>query len=80
MDLQARKLKAIEYVVGIEDENILHEIELTILKRQKQPKADKALKPFTQKQLIARAKQSTTDYLAGKVKTQEQDEKESENW
>jgi hypothetical protein len=80
MDLQARKLKAIEYVVGIEDENILHEIELTILKRQKQPKADKALKPFTQKQLIARAKQSNKDYLAGKVKTQEQVEKESENW
>jgi len=53
---------------------------LTILKRQKQPKAEKALKPFTQKQLIARAKQSTKDYLAGKVKTQEQVEKESENW
>ena len=80
MDLQARKLKAIEYVVGIEDENILQEIELTILKRQKQPKTEKALKPFTQKQLIARAKQSTKDYLAGKVKTQEQVEKESENW
>ncbi len=49
MDLQARKLKAIEYVVGIEDENILYEIELTILKSQKQPKAEKALKPFTQR-------------------------------
>jgi len=34
----------------------------------------------TKKQLIARAKQSNKDYLAGKVKTQEQVEKESENW
>lgn len=80
MDLQTRKLSAIEYLIGIEDDHILHEIELTILKNKKQPKVEKALKPFTQKQLIARAKKSNKDYLAGKVKTQEQVEKESENW
>jgi hypothetical protein len=34
----------------------------------------------TKKQLIARAKQSNKDYLAGKVKTQTQIEQESENW
>jgi hypothetical protein len=34
----------------------------------------------TKKQLIARAEKSNMDYLAGKVKTQEQVEKKSENW
>ena len=34
----------------------------------------------TKKQLIARAEKSNKDYLAGKVKTQGQLEKESENW
>jgi hypothetical protein len=34
----------------------------------------------TKKHLIARAEKSNKDYLAGKVKTQEQLEKESENW
>ena len=34
----------------------------------------------TKKHLNARAEKSNKDYLAGKVKTQEQVEKESENW
>jgi hypothetical protein len=38
------------------------------------------LKPFTQKQLIARAKQSDKDYQAGMFKSQEELEIESENW
>lgn len=38
------------------------------------------LKQFTKKQLIVRAKRSSKDYLAGKFKTQDQLENESENW
>jgi len=38
------------------------------------------LKPFTQRQLLTRAKQSNKDYQAGKFKAQEQLEKEAENW
>jgi hypothetical protein len=34
----------------------------------------------TKKHLIARAEKSNKDYLSGKVKTQEQLDKESENW
>jgi hypothetical protein len=37
-------------------------------------------KPFTQQQLIERAKQSNQDYLNGNFKSQELIEKESENW
>jgi len=69
----------IEYVIGIEDDNILHEIELKILKNNKLPKVEKALKPFTQKQLFIRAERSNKDYLAGTIKNQEQVKKENRN-
>ncbi len=74
MDLQTRKLNAIEYLIGLQDERIFRKIESTIQEIKKN------LKPFTQKQLIERAKRSNDDYLAGKFKTQDQLEKESENW
>ena len=74
MDLQTRKLNAIEYLIGLQDERIFRKIESTIQEIKKD------LKPFTQKQLIERAKRSNDDYLAGKFKTQDQLEKESENW
>jgi len=72
MDLQTRKLNAIEYLISIQDEKVLSKIESTIIENQKQQKKIRELKPFTQKQLINRAKRSNRDYLAGKVKTQEQ--------
>jgi hypothetical protein len=80
MDLQTRKLKAIEYLVGIEDEKAFKKIESTIVEVRKQQEIERKLKPFTQEQLIERANQSTRDYLSEKFKTQEQLEKESENW
>jgi len=80
MDLQTRKLKAIEYLVGIQDENALKKIESILDEVQKQRGLQRKVKPFTQEQLIERANQSTKDYLSGKFKTQEQLEKESENW
>ncbi|HBS87533.1 MAG: hypothetical protein A2W91_00295 [Bacteroidetes bacterium GWF2_38_335] len=78
MDLQTRKLNAIQYLINIQDENLFNKIEETILKSSK--KGKRVLKPFTQKQLIERAEKSNKDYVAGKVKTQEQLEIESENW
>ena len=80
MNLQTRKLKAIEYLVGIQDENALKKIESILDEVQKQRGLQRKVKPFTQEQLIERANQSTKDYLSGKFKTQEQLEKESENW
>jgi len=78
MDLQTRKLNAIQYLINLQDENLFNKIEETILKSSKRGK--RVLKPFTQKQLIERAIKSNKDYVAGKVKTQEQLEIESENW
>lgn len=78
MDLQTRKLNAIQYLINLQDEKLFNKIEETILKSSK--KGKRVLKPFTQKQLIERAIKSNKDYVAGKVKTQEQLEIESENW
>ena len=78
MDLQTRKLNAIGFLINLQDEKVFTKIEATIdlIRTQK----DSKLKPFTKKQLIDRAKRSNQDYLAGRFKSQEQLELESENW
>ena len=78
MDLQTRKLHAIEYIAGLEDENILNSIELTILENK--VRNGRRIKPFTQKQLLSRAEKSDKEYQADKFKTQEFLEKESKSW
>jgi hypothetical protein len=78
MDLQTRKLHAIEYIAGLEDENIFNSIELTIIENK--VRNERRIKPFTQKQLLNRAEKSNKDYQAGKIKTQEVLEKESKSW
>ncbi|MBM2814118.1 MAG: hypothetical protein HW421_880 [Ignavibacteria bacterium] len=78
MDLQTRKLNIIEYLIGLQDDKVFSRIESAIYKNQKQDKIK--LKSLTRKDIIDRAKQSNEDYTAGRVKTQAQLEKESENW
>ena len=78
MDLQTRKLNLIEYLIGLKDAEIFKRIESAIYESKNQDTAK--FKTFTQKDLVKRAKRSNEDYAAGKVKTQEQLEKESENW
>ena len=78
MDLQTRKLNIIEYLIGLQDENIFRTIEDVIYKSSKE--TEQALKPLTQEELIERAKKSNADYLAGNFKTQERLEIESKNW
>lgn len=78
MDLQTRKLNIIEYLIGIKDEKIFSIIEDLI----KKSKSDKELtyRPFTQQELIERAKKSNKDYLAGNFTDQDELEVESKNW
>ena len=80
MDLQTRKLKAIKYLAGIKDEKVFSKIESILIEVQQRKKVQQNVKQLTQEQLIERANRSTNDYLSGKFKTQEQLEKESENW
>jgi len=75
MNLQVRKLNAIEYIIGLKDEKVFNKIETAIIESQLGE-----LKPFSKKQLIDRAKQANKDYSTGNFKTQEQLEAESENW
>ena len=77
MDLQTRKLNAIEYIAGLEDEDIFNKIELTILENK--VRSERKLKPFSRKQIIERAEKSNRDYKSGKFKTQEALKKESES-
>lgn len=78
MDLQTRKLNAIEYLIHLQDEDVFKKIEETIFKTK--DVREKAFKPFTEKQLIERARKSNKEYLTGKYKTQEQLETESQKW
>lgn len=80
MDLQTRKLNIIKYLIGIQDEKVFSKIETTIFESQNMLESKRNLKPFTEKHLISRAKQSNKDYKAGNFKTQSQLEKESESW
>ena len=79
MNIQARKLNAIKYLIGLKDEKIFEKIESTILESMKSMDLKKK-KPFTQKQLIERAGRSNQDYLNGKFEIQEELEIESQSW
>lgn len=78
MNLQTRKLNVIEYLIGLTDENIFRVIEDMVNKSKSGER--QTYKPFTQQELIKRAKKSNDDYLAGNFKDQEQLEIESKNW
>jgi len=78
MDLQTRKLNVIEYIAGLQDESIFDKIELAI--SENKVRNERKLRPFTQKQLLARAEKSDREYQTGKFKTQDVLEKESESW
>ena len=78
MNIQTRKLHAIEYIAGLEDESVFNSIELTIIENK--VRNERRIKPLTQKQLLSRAEKSNKDYQAGKIKTQEDLEIESTSW
>lgn len=78
MDLQTRKLHLIEYLVRLQDERIFQKIEDSIVKTLKTE--NQTLPQFSEQELINRAQKSNEDYAAGKYLSQEQLEKESDNW
>ena len=78
MDLQTRKQNIIEYLIGLDDDTLFSKIESAIYETQRQEAIN--LKSLTEEDLIERAKRSSADYDAGRVKTQNQLEEESESW
>ncbi len=75
MDLQTRKLNTIGYIIGIQDDKVFTKIESAILNSIKNKPS-----PLTAEMVVKRAKLSNEDYKNGRVKTQKELEKESENW
>ena len=78
MDLQTRKLNLIEYLVSTTDEKIIKIFEDMIISSRTDN--DKTFKPFTQEQLLDRAKKSNQDYLNGEFKSQDYVELDSQSW
>jgi len=78
MDFQTRKLNLIEYFVRLADEEIITIFEGII----NDLKSDNSrnLKPFTQQELLDRARKSNQDYLEGNFRTQDIIELESQGW
>ena len=79
MDIQTRKLKAIESLMDINDEALLKQVELFINEIQKQQKGDR-LRKLTKEEVIERAKKSNEDYNQRKTQTQEELINDSKNW
>jgi len=78
MDLQTRKLNLIEYFVRLADEKIITIFEDIIIELKSDN--SRKLKPFTQQELLDRARKSNQDYLEGNYRTQEIVELESQSW
>jgi hypothetical protein len=78
MDLQSRKLHVIDYLIHLQDEDVFRKIEETIFETKSIQQNFHT--PLTIEQLVERAGKANDDYLAGKIKTQEQLEIESEKW
>lgn len=75
MDLKTRKLNVIEGLIKLQDKKFFSKIEALI---QQQAGASGGQKPFTQEQLLERARKSNEDYLGGRVTLQEELERQSE--
>jgi len=77
MDLHRRKLNLIEYMVGLDDENIISQIESII---EKSEITNDTLPPHSREDLIKRAEVSNKDYEAGRFISQEELEDDSKKW
>lgn len=78
MNIQTRKLNAIEYLIHLQDEEVLNKIEEEIQKNIAINR--RIVKPFSENELLQRAIKSNEDCLSGNFKSQEQLEIESTKW
>ncbi|MCK9450191.1 MAG: hypothetical protein M0Q90_00680 [Bacteroidales bacterium] len=77
MDLQTRKLNVIEYLIRLQDDNMIQEIENLISKSKIH---DKNFQQLTEDDLLNRAVKSNTQYESGEFVDQDELEKESKSW
>ena len=79
MDLQSRKLNLIGYLIDIQDENVISDIESTIVESRKKSNPQN-LRIFSPEELVSRAEEANKDYIAGRIKTQEELESDAQGW
>ena len=79
MDLQTRKLNLISYLADLQDENFIGKIE-QLIRAKKDSKSALELKPFTEQELVARAKKANNDFDNGRIVSQEKLEEISSKW
>lgn len=79
MDIQTRKLNLIEDISRLNDANVIAKVE-ELLHNNRIEAYERHLKPLTQKELNARLLASETAIKEGRVISQEDLEKEAENW
>ena len=77
MDLQTRKLNVIEYLIRLQDDNMIQEIENLISESKI---GDKKFQQLTENDLLNRAIKSNTQYESGEFVDQDELEKESKSW
>lgn len=78
MNLQLRKMKLIEFLLGVQDEKVFSKIESTIHKSIKSMKPNDNI--FTKQDLIERAEFSNRQIKKGHVLTHKELELQSKNW
>lgn len=79
MNIAIKKIELIEWLVSIEDQTLLEEVE--ILKKKAIAEAyEGRMKPMASPQYKSLLDQAEEEYKTGRVTLQENLEKESENW
>jgi hypothetical protein len=73
-----RKMSLVEYVLGIQDEQLFNSLETTIQDSLKKANIQPAA--FTKEEVLQRAEISNQQIKEGKVLSQSDLEKQSENW
>ena len=79
MNIAAKKVELIEWLAKIQDKSLLEKVEI-LKKKAVSESYESKMKPMTSRQYKSLLDQAEEDYNNGRVTSQEDMEKESENW
>jgi len=78
MDIQIKKLELIEWIAQISDSNIISEMDK--IRKSYLTMSEENIKPMTVKEFYASIERAEEDIKSGRIYTQEEVERESDNW
>jgi predicted transcriptional regulator len=78
MDIQVKKLELIEWIAQISDVNIISKMDK--IRKTYLTMSNENINPMTVKEFYASIERAEEDIKSGRIYTQEEVEKESENW